>query len=95
MILAALAAAEPDLRRGAQLWMDNCTVCHGFEGRGDGPGASSIGRPVPDLTQAAWWKARSDERVVAEVAGRIPTSGASLDAPAWADIVAWLRSNAR
>jgi mono/diheme cytochrome c family protein len=95
LILAALAAAEPDLRRGAQLWMDNCTVCHGFEGRGDGPGAVSVGRSLPDLTVAAWWKGRSDERVVAELTGRIPTSGASLDAAARGDIVAWLRSNAR
>jgi high-affinity iron transporter len=32
----------PDLRVGAALYAANCGVCHGAEGRGDGPGASGL-----------------------------------------------------
>ncbi|MBR0964060.1 CopD family protein [Bradyrhizobium diazoefficiens] len=36
--------------RGKQLFEDNCTVCHGMGGRGDGPGGKSLRRPPADLT---------------------------------------------
>ncbi|MBZ0288717.1 MAG: c-type cytochrome, partial [Anaerolineae bacterium] len=32
----SLPAAAPDLVLGAQAYMENCTRCHGLEGRGDG-----------------------------------------------------------
>jgi high-affinity iron transporter len=32
----------PDLRVGAALYASNCGVCHGAEGRGDGPGAAGL-----------------------------------------------------
>lgn len=46
--LAALAPAA--VVRGEALFAQNCTVCHGESGRGDGPGAASLSRPVADLT---------------------------------------------
>ena len=36
---------------GATLFQAYCTSCHGRNGRGDGPAASVIPTPVPDLTQ--------------------------------------------
>lgn len=30
-------AAPPDLARGAQIFAERCTACHGVDGRGDGP----------------------------------------------------------
>lgn len=36
--------AAPEL--GAQLWRDNCSGCHGLDGRGDGPAAAWL-RPQP------------------------------------------------
>jgi len=36
--------------RGSELFRQNCTACHGREGRGDGPVAKSLAIPPADLT---------------------------------------------
>jgi mono/diheme cytochrome c family protein len=36
---------------GAQLFREHCAVCHGVDGRGNGPAASTLKRPVGDLTK--------------------------------------------
>lgn len=37
--------AIPDLPRGATLYAEQCAVCHGATGRGDGPGAAGLEPP--------------------------------------------------
>jgi len=44
---------------GARLFAANCTICHGTEGRGDGPAAASLPWHPADLTAAHLW-AHSD-----------------------------------
>jgi mono/diheme cytochrome c family protein len=38
---------------GKQMYKDYCASCHGFDGRGHGPVADSLIKPVPDLTTLA------------------------------------------
>jgi mono/diheme cytochrome c family protein len=38
---------------GEELYQDLCAVCHGKEGRGDGPAAVALKKKVPDLTGIA------------------------------------------
>jgi copper transport protein len=48
---AGLAALDPAaIVRGEALFSQNCALCHGARGRGDGPGAASLTRPPADLT---------------------------------------------
>lgn len=44
---------------GAKLFAANCAVCHGAEGRGDGPAAKALPLPPADLTADHFW-AHSD-----------------------------------
>lgn len=38
---------------GAALYLEYCAVCHGAEGRGDGPAAAALQKPPSDLTGLA------------------------------------------
>ena len=42
--------AIPDLPRGAALYAEQCAVCHGATGRGDGPGAAGLEPPAIAFT---------------------------------------------
>lgn len=58
LVLAVLLAAPApamaqDAERGGRLFVDNCAVCHGADGRGDGPMADILVIPPPDLTRIA------------------------------------------
>ncbi len=41
------------LKRGLELYLNNCAVCHGPEGRGDGPAAQSLQTRPADLVAMA------------------------------------------
>lgn len=49
---------------GEELYRNYCAVCHGAEGRGDGPAASSFDPPPPDLTDAERMQQLTDERML-------------------------------
>jgi len=36
---------------GAQLFREHCAVCHGVDGKGNGPAAAALKRPMVDLTK--------------------------------------------
>jgi mono/diheme cytochrome c family protein len=49
-----LTSSEKDLGRGRSLYRQHCELCHGKEGRGDGPSArlhARNARPPQDLTR--------------------------------------------
>src|SRR6185369_14621639 len=35
---------------GKQIWTETCAACHGESGKGDGPRAAEINRPIGNLT---------------------------------------------
>ncbi len=60
LILGAVAAAGPlvacmpePVEVGRAFYGANCAGCHGADGRGGGPAAAGLPRPVPDLTAIA------------------------------------------
>ena len=68
-----------------------CAVCHGREGKGDGPAAPAMKKPVPDLTAIA---ARNDGKFNATAVeylisqpGKIPTPAHGVEEmPIWGDV---------
>lgn len=53
LLNAAAMATEVIDSTGEENFMRYCAACHGDGGRGDGPVASAIAKPVPDLTRIA------------------------------------------
>jgi mono/diheme cytochrome c family protein len=39
-----------DPASGAEMYRTYCAVCHGLDGKGNGPAAPALKQPVPDLT---------------------------------------------
>ncbi len=58
----ASAAASGDGKAARDLYTSRCVMCHGWEGRGDGPSAKMLGGSVkmPDFTNAAWQATEKD-----------------------------------
>jgi mono/diheme cytochrome c family protein len=88
---AAQAPTEPTLdpnaaSSGGTPYQRFCAVCHGTQARGNGPLASDLRTPVPDLTTIA---ARSGGKFPAERVRKIITSGENLRGHGSADMPAW------
>ncbi|HXZ00356.1 MAG TPA: CopD family protein [Stellaceae bacterium] len=64
----------PSIARGARLYADNCTACHGAGGRGDGPLSKSTAVAPADLT-AAHIFAHSDGDLFWWIGEGIPAGG--------------------
>ena len=74
-------AYSPELlRQGETLWQDNCVECHGETGRGDGPKASEINRPIGNLTEQTEIVTYSDQNLYT-----IVTEGQGQNMPSFAD----------
>ncbi|HSN26256.1 MAG TPA: c-type cytochrome [Kofleriaceae bacterium] len=55
---------SPAAQQEAQQTFDTvCSVCHGKDGRGDGPGAAALNPKPRNYTDKAWQKSVSDEQI--------------------------------
>jgi mono/diheme cytochrome c family protein len=59
-------AGQPD---GQRLFQTRCFVCHGRDGKGDGPSAIGLAEKPQDLTDANWQRTISDERIRSVIQG--------------------------
>jgi mono/diheme cytochrome c family protein len=67
-----------------------CAVCHGMDGRGNGPAAVALKPPVPDLTTLAERQGgRYNDTAVVNLLtgrGRVPPAHGSVAMPVWGPI---------
>src|SRR3546814_6216377 len=70
--------SAPDLARGAKLYAENCAMCHGATGAGNGPGAAGLDPPPIAFTDAARARERSlrSEEHTSELQSLMRTSSA-------------------
>ena len=83
---------------GNEIFSNLCAVCHGAEGKGDGPAVSALEKAVPDLTALA---TNNDgvypyEYVENVIFGksRVIAHG-TIDMPVWGEHFMYLRSGVR
>ena len=86
---APLTWQQAALTDGEDLYLELCAVCHGKDGKGDGPAAPAMTKRVSDLTIMA---ARNDgefprEAVIDSVTGesRVISHG-TIDMPIWGQV---------
>ncbi len=81
--------------QGQALYQVHCAACHGLEGRGNGPMASTMRRQPPDLTKLSATNSGHfpDARVRRIVDGRDVESHGTRDMPVWGDVFKTSRDN--
>lgn len=93
-----MAGSAQSVERGKALWKQDCEVCHGAQGRGDGLATATLPRKPKDLTRIAKPPVFPD----GVVAYRIANGGDIM--PAWKsalserdiwDLVSFIRSQRR
>jgi len=75
---------------GAAAWFEHCAVCHGRDGRGDGPYVPMLRTAPPDLTQLARANGGEfpHERALRVVDGRdLPLAHGTADMPIWGRVL--------
>ena len=86
---APLTWQQAALTDGEELYLELCAVCHGIGGKGDGPAATAMSKPVPDLTVLAAKNVGKYPREVVEdsIAGksRVVSHG-TIDMPIWGQV---------
>jgi len=105
-LISGAAHAQPKIEKGpikatpasdAQKMFDNyCAVCHGREGRGNGPAAGSLKKAPADLTRIAERNAGSfpDVRVKRYIEGLDEVSAhGTRDMPIWGELFSSLDRN--
>lgn len=84
-------AAQAD---GEEIFFELCAVCHGTDGKGNGPAAAALRSRVPDLTRLTVGNNRifPTEWVRETIAGKHrPAAHGSVDMPIWGTAFAELR----
>lgn len=92
-------AAGGDQAAGAKLYAKHCTLCHGPEGKGDGPAGASLRPPAADLTSADV-RGDSDEELLGIIANgkqgtAMPPWKGTLSEKQMQDVLAYIRSLSR
>ena len=80
---------------GEELYRNYCAVCHGADGGGDGPAASSLDPPPTDLTDAERMQQLTDERlleVLSDGSGAMSGFGSMLTAEELEAVAEYVRT---
>jgi mono/diheme cytochrome c family protein len=74
---------EPDVpKTAAQIYADRCAGCHGKEGKGDGPTASTLNPRPRSFADPAWQASVTDETLRKVIVSGGPSIGKSPLMPA-------------
>jgi mono/diheme cytochrome c family protein len=99
-IVSAVAGTghqQPSKFDGGDVFRTYCVVCHGTSAKGDGPLASSMRKPPPDLTQfTKQHQGKFPRDLVGKIIdGREPVTGhGGADMPVWGDAFSQSLENA-
>ncbi len=92
--LLANTALADDISRGKQLFQEKCTICHGADGKGNGPAAAALNKHPADFNNPEFWKGDVDKKISNIVRnGRPPMPAFSLSSDEIQAIVDYMKQS--
>lgn len=69
LLLAAVfclgsSAFASEYDAGKSLYMNKCMICHGIDGKGNGPGAMALTKPPQDFNRPDFWNQNNVEQII-------------------------------
>ena len=61
--LGAENAKGNEYAQGKKLYRDKCQICHGVNGKGDGPAASALSPRPANFTDPRFWQGNVDKKI--------------------------------
>lgn len=92
---ASFAAGKPDLVNAAKVFSQNCAMCHGAKGEGNGPAAASLNPKPNNFTKGVFKYGSKDQDLVKTIKngkGVMPAWGAILKDKDINDLVGYIRT---
>jgi mono/diheme cytochrome c family protein len=80
---ACSKAPSGDVAAGKAKFDQNCALCHGPEGKGDGPGSQGLNPKPRNFHDAAYMNTRTDEQLHKVIKDGGAASGFSAVMPPW------------
>ncbi len=74
------------LAEAKSIMAQRCTLCHGLEGRGNGPAAGNLNPKPANYTDPAWQASVDDDTLRKAIIGGGPSVGKSMMMPANPDL---------
>jgi mono/diheme cytochrome c family protein len=90
-------AADP-VAHGKQVYQARCVLCHGPEGKGDGPAAAALNPKPRNHTDGAYMNSRTDEQLLEVIhngKGAMPAWKAVLSEKEMQDVLKYVRTLAK
>lgn len=72
-----VAVTAADRAEAAEIFKSRCAVCHGLDGRGDGPGGAALVPKPRNYHDRAWQAATTDEEIEKAIVYGGPAVGQS------------------
>lgn len=92
--LAVDTALGDDISQGKQLFQDKCTICHGADGKGNGPAAAALSKHPADFNNPEFWNGDVDKKISDIVRnGRPPMPAFSLSSDEIQTIIDYMKQS--
>jgi mono/diheme cytochrome c family protein len=92
--LAADTALGDDISQGKQLFQEKCTICHGADGKGNGPAAAAFSKRPADFNKPEFWNGDVDKKISDTVRnGRPPMPAFSLSSDEIQAIIDYMKQS--
>lgn len=78
-VLWANVAQGENYEKGKRLYEQKCLICHGIDGKGDGPASAALGKAPADFNKPEFWQGDVAKKITDTVRkGRLPMPAFNL-----------------